>query len=73
MVSHVEREGGYFWLQRELGAAEDISANLDTGKLAALSYCFYMFIILQVLNEHVEFRLEPTWWGGGREAGTGGR
>jgi hypothetical protein len=31
-VSHIdEEEGGCFWLQREEGAADDISANLTPG------------------------------------------
>ena len=31
LVSHIEEDGGYFWLQREEGAADDISANLTPG------------------------------------------
>ena len=29
LVSHVEREGGYFWVQRELGAAELILIQVN--------------------------------------------
>ena len=31
LVSYIEKEGGCFWLQREEGAADDISANLSPG------------------------------------------